>query len=74
MIIHSLCSASSQELFCKTMPYKTTAALTLNISNEMKTVHGTVLTGLPQVSSFRYDIELTDENGVRTHHIGTIDF
>ncbi len=47
-------------------------ALTQDISNDLKTIHGTVVTGLPRASSFRYDIELTDENGVRTRHTGTL--
>lgn len=46
-------------------------ALTQDISEDLKTVHGVVLTDLPPSASFRYEIDLTDETGKQTRLTGT---
>lgn len=45
--------------------------LTQDISETLKTAHGTVLTDLPSLHSFRYELDLTDETGKPTRLTGT---
>ena len=47
-------------------------ALTQDISEERKTTHAAVITGLPQLPSFRYEIALTDATGKQTRLTGIL--